>query len=76
MKKQLKEASEQQGKGDNKLQSMNSNLKSVQEEKARLQSACSQKEAQLKALVRKISTIVLEYNVSEVFISLQKMRSL
>lgn len=51
MKKQLKEASEQQGKGDNKLQSVSSNLRAVQEEKARLQSAVSQKDAQLNALV-------------------------
>ncbi|CAB3222355.1 unnamed protein product [Arctia plantaginis] len=60
MKKQLKEANEQQGKGDNKLQSMSSNLKSVQEEKARLQSACSQKEAQLKALNDSVQTKTVE----------------
>ncbi|KOB63825.1 Rootletin, partial [Operophtera brumata] len=49
-KKQLKEATEQQGKGDNKLQSITSNLRSLQDEKAKLLSACGQKDAQLNAL--------------------------
>jgi 4-diphosphocytidyl-2C-methyl-D-erythritol kinase len=51
MKKQLKDASDQQGKGEGKLQSVTSNLRNVQEEKARLQAACGQKEAQMTALV-------------------------
>lgn len=51
MKKQLKEANEQQSKGDNKMQSVTSNLRSLQEEKARIQSTLGQKEAQLNALV-------------------------
>lgn len=52
LKKQLKDASEQAGKGDNKLQSVTANLRTLQEDKARLQSAFGQKEAQLNALVR------------------------
>lgn len=59
LKKQLKDASEQQGKGDNKLQSVTSNLRTLQEEKARLQSAYGQKEAQLNALVRNYSYCVV-----------------
>lgn len=51
LKKQLKEVTEQQGKGDNKLQSVTSNLRSLQEEKSKLASVCSQKEAMLNALV-------------------------
>lgn len=53
LKKQLKDASELAGKGDNKLQSVSASLRSVQEEKARLQAAYGQKEAQLNALVSK-----------------------
>ncbi|XP_049870906.1 rootletin isoform X2 [Pectinophora gossypiella] len=50
LKKQLKEATDQQGKGEGKLQSVTSNLRNIQEEKARLQSTVGQKEAQLNAL--------------------------
>lgn len=54
LKKQLKEATDQQGKGEGKLQSITSNLRNLQEEKARLQSTLGQKEAQMNALVRKL----------------------
>ncbi|KAJ0177971.1 hypothetical protein K1T71_006844 [Dendrolimus kikuchii] len=60
LKKQLKEASDQQGKGEGKLQSVTSNLRSLQEEKARLQSAFGQKEAQLNALNESVQTKTVE----------------
>ncbi|KAL0881925.1 hypothetical protein ABMA27_001684 [Loxostege sticticalis] len=60
MKKQLKEASEQQGKGEGKLQSVTNNLRNVQEEKARLQTALGQKEAQLTALNESVQTKTVE----------------
>ncbi|XP_063827112.1 rootletin [Ostrinia nubilalis] len=60
MKKQLKDASDQQGKGEGKLQSVTSNLRNVQEEKARLQTAVGQKEAQLTALNESVQTKTVE----------------
>ncbi|KAG6445050.1 hypothetical protein O3G_MSEX003660 [Manduca sexta] len=60
MKKQLKEASDQQGKGEGKLQSVTTNLRAMQEEKARLQSAYGQKEAQLNALNESVQSKTLE----------------
>nr|XP_049693246.1 rootletin isoform X1 [Helicoverpa armigera] len=60
LKKQLKDACEQQGKGDNKLQSVTSNLRSLQEEKARLQTAYGQKEAQLNALNESVQSKTVE----------------
>lgn len=74
MKKQLKEANEQQGKGDNKLQSVTSNLRTVQEEKARLQATCSQKEAQLNALNESVQTKTVEIsNLRDKITSLEAM---
>ncbi|KAM3959769.1 LOW QUALITY PROTEIN: ciliary rootlet coiled-coil, rootletin [Aphomia sociella] len=60
LKKQLKEATEQQGKGEGKLQSVTSNLRSIQEEKARLQSSLGQKDAQLNALNESVQTKTVE----------------
>ncbi|KAL4714216.1 hypothetical protein ACJJTC_018366, partial [Scirpophaga incertulas] len=60
MKKQLKEASDQQGKGEGKLQSVTSNLRNLQEEKSRLQTALGQKEAQLNALNENVQTKSVE----------------
>ncbi|XP_048007047.1 rootletin [Leguminivora glycinivorella] len=60
LKKQLKDASEQQGKGDNKLQSITSNLRSAQEEKARLQNALGQKDAQLTGLNESVQSKTVE----------------
>ncbi|RVE41676.1 hypothetical protein evm_013674 [Chilo suppressalis] len=60
MKKQLKEASDQQGKGEGKLQSVTSNLRSVQEDRARLQAQCGQREAQLNALNESVQTKTVE----------------
>ncbi|XP_063629513.1 rootletin [Cydia splendana] len=60
LKKQLKDASEQQGKGDNKLQSITSNLRSVQEEKARLQNLLGQKDAQLTGLNESVQSKTVE----------------
>ncbi|XP_068626101.1 rootletin [Battus philenor] len=62
LKKQLKEATEQQGKGEGKLQSLSSNLRGLQEERSRLQSAVGQKEAQLNALNESIQTKTTEVN--------------
>ncbi|CAF4907255.1 unnamed protein product [Pieris macdunnoughi] len=59
-KKQLKEATEQQGKGEGKLQSVSSNLRGVQEEKAKLQSALGQRDAQLNALNESVQTKTVE----------------
>ncbi|XP_026732244.1 rootletin isoform X2 [Trichoplusia ni] len=60
LKKQLKDASELAGKGDNKLQSVSASLRSVQEEKARLQAAYGQKEAQLNALNESVQSKTVE----------------
>ncbi|XP_063368164.1 rootletin [Cydia amplana] len=60
LKKQLKDASEQQGKGDNKLQSITSNLRTVQEEKARLQNLLGQKDAQLTGLNESVQSKTVE----------------
>ncbi|CAH0399292.1 unnamed protein product [Chilo suppressalis] len=60
MKKQLKEASDQQGKGEGKLQAVTSNLRSVQEDRARLQAQCGQREAQLNALNESVQTKTVE----------------
>ncbi|KAF9791677.1 hypothetical protein SFRURICE_020076 [Spodoptera frugiperda] len=60
LKKQLKDASEQQGKGDNKLQAVTTNLRALQEEKARLQTAYGQKEAQINALNESVQSKTLE----------------
>ncbi|XP_052754507.1 rootletin [Galleria mellonella] len=60
LKKQLKEATEQQGKGEGKLQSVTSNLRSIQEEKARMQTALGQKDAQLNALNESVQTKTVE----------------
>lgn len=51
-KKQLKEATEQHGKGEGKLQSVTNNLRVLQEEKTKLQAGFCQMEVQLKAMVR------------------------
>ncbi|XP_048477865.1 rootletin [Plutella xylostella] len=56
-KKQLKE---QQGKGDNKIQSVTASLRNVQEEKARLQSAVAAKDAQINALNESVQTKSVE----------------
>ncbi|GBP76814.1 Rootletin [Eumeta japonica] len=60
LKKQLKEATEQHGKGEGKLQSVSNNLRSTQEEKAKLQSALGQKEAQLNALNESVQSKTTE----------------
>ncbi|XP_060802374.1 rootletin [Amyelois transitella] len=60
LKKQLKEATEQQGKGEGKLQNVTSNLRSVQEERARLQTAVAQKDAQINALNESVQTKTVE----------------
>ncbi|XP_045535415.1 rootletin [Papilio machaon] len=60
LKKQLKEATEQQGKGEGKLQSLSSNVRGLQEERARLQTSVSQKEAQLNALNESIQSKTTE----------------
>ncbi|XP_050349623.1 rootletin [Nymphalis io] len=60
LKKQLKEATEQQGKGEGRLQSLNSNVRSLQEEKSRLQAALGQKEAQLNALNESVQAKTVE----------------
>ncbi|XP_061705180.1 rootletin [Cydia pomonella] len=60
LKKQLKDASEQQGKGDNKLQSITSNLRTVQEEKARMQNLLGQKDAQLTGLNESVQSKTVE----------------
>ncbi|XP_039750865.1 rootletin [Pararge aegeria] len=59
-KKQLKEATEQQGKGEGRMQSLNTNLRSLQEEKARLQSTLGQKDAQLAALNESVQSKTIE----------------
>ncbi|CAH2085232.1 unnamed protein product [Euphydryas editha] len=60
LKKQLKDATEQQGKGEGRLQSLNNNLRSLQEEKSRLQSVLGQKEAQMTALNESVQTKTVE----------------
>ncbi|XP_026492988.2 rootletin [Vanessa tameamea] len=60
LKKQLKEATEQQGKGEGRLQSLNSNLRTAQEEKSRFQAALGQKEAQLNALNESVQAKTVE----------------
>ncbi|KAJ2947625.1 hypothetical protein O0L34_g17426 [Tuta absoluta] len=60
LKKQLKEASEQQGKGEGKLQSVTNNLRNIQEEKARLQSTVGQKEAMLNQLNEQVQSKTVE----------------
>ncbi|XP_026333476.1 rootletin [Hyposmocoma kahamanoa] len=59
-KKQLKEATEQHGKGEGKLQSVTSNLRLLQDEKAKLQSSFCQMEAQLKAMCEDVQAKVTE----------------
>ncbi|CAK1541264.1 unnamed protein product [Leptosia nina] len=59
-KKQLKEATEQQGKGEGKLQSVSSNLRGVQEERSKLQAALGQRDAQLNALNESVQTKTVE----------------
>ncbi|XP_053606065.1 rootletin isoform X2 [Plodia interpunctella] len=60
LKKQLKEATEQGNKGEGKLQTVTNNLRSVQEEKARLESTVAQKCAQLSALNESVQTKTVE----------------
>ncbi|VVC89094.1 unnamed protein product, partial [Leptidea sinapis] len=60
LKKQLKESTEQHGKGEGKLQSLSSNLRGVQEEKAKLLTSVGQKEAQLNALNEAVQVKTVE----------------
>ncbi|XP_013174159.1 PREDICTED: rootletin [Papilio xuthus] len=62
LKKQLKDATEQQGKGEGKLQSLSSNVRGLQEERARLHTSVAQKEAQLNALNESIQSKTTEVN--------------
>ncbi|XP_038221135.1 rootletin [Zerene cesonia] len=60
LKKQLKEVTEQQGKGEGKLQSVSSSLRGAQEERSRLQAALGQRDAQLNALNESVQTKTVE----------------
>ncbi|KAI8420661.1 hypothetical protein MSG28_007900 [Choristoneura fumiferana] len=60
LKKQLKDASEQQGKGDTKLQSITTNLRSLQEEKGRMQNVIGQKDAQINGLNESVQSKTVE----------------
>nr|XP_032516165.1 rootletin [Danaus plexippus plexippus] len=60
LKKQLKEATEQQGKGEGKVQALNNNLRGVQEEKARLQATLGQRDVQITSLNEVVQTKTVE----------------
>ncbi|XP_069357622.1 rootletin isoform X1 [Maniola hyperantus] len=60
LKKQLKEATEQHGKGEGRLQSLNTNLRGLQEEKGRLQAALGQKDAQFNSLNESVQSKTIE----------------
>ncbi|XP_045496834.1 rootletin [Colias croceus] len=60
LKKQLKEVTEQQGKGEGKLQSVSTSLRGAQEERSRLQAALGQRDAQLNALNESVQTKTVE----------------
>ncbi|XP_052739750.1 rootletin [Bicyclus anynana] len=60
LKKQLKEATEQQGKGEGRVQSLNTNLRGLQEEKAKLQSTLGQKDVQLNVLNESVQSKTIE----------------
>ncbi|XP_072949799.1 uncharacterized protein Root [Epargyreus clarus] len=59
-RKQLKEATEQHGKGEGRLHALGSNLRAAQEERAKLAAAVAQRDAQLNALNESVQIKTVE----------------